>query len=196
MKSPVPLLARALPHPPLPPVDVTTVCERHGRFMWATLHRLGLPRADLPDALQDALVVVHRRAASFDGSCQLRTWLFAICVKVAAAHRRRAHVRREEPRAAVELVEHNNPERNALTNAAKSRLLRLLDSMPPDQRAVFVMFEIEGLACAEIADELGIPVGTVHSRLHAAREAFRAALRRLKARERHESARHGQRGAP
>ena len=196
MKPVVPMLARALSPVASAEVDVTTVCKHHGRFVWATLHRLGVARADLSDAMQDVLIVVHRRRESFDGSCQLKTWLFAICVKVAAAQRRRAHVRREEPRALVEPVEHDDPEHHALANAAKARLLCLLDSMAPEQRAVFVMFEIEGLSCAEIAGELGIPLGTVHSRLHAARESFRTSLGRLKARERHEQSRHGPRGAP
>lgn len=192
VSMPARVLTSTAPHP----VDVTAVCEHEGRFMWASLHRLGVPQADLPDALQDALVVVHRRANSFDGSCQLRTWLFAICVKVAAAHRRRAHVRREEPRAAVELVEPRNPEHEAVVSAARARLRQLLDTLAPEQRAVLVMFEIEGLSCAEIAAELGTPVGTVHSRLHAARRAFRASLERLQARERHLLQRHARRGAP
>ena len=64
----------------------------------------------------------------------------------------------------------------------------ILDELPLEQRAVFVLFELEGLETESIADRRGIPVGTVYSRLHAARKAFRAALDRRRARERNQLA--------
>ena len=63
------------------------------------------------------------------------------------------------------------------------RLRRILDGMPPTKRVVFVMFELEQKSCAEIGEELGIPVGTVYSRLHSARRAFDASRRRHLARQ-------------
>jgi RNA polymerase sigma-70 factor (ECF subfamily) len=59
----------------------------------------------------------------------------------------------------------------------------MLDALDLDKRAVFVMFEIEGMGCEEIASVLGIPVGTVYSRLHVARRDFEKALARHRARE-------------
>ena len=64
-----------------------------------------------------------------------------------------------------------------------------------EQRVAFVMFEIEGFSCSEIAKQLGLPLGTVHSRLHAARKGLRASLERLKARERHQQNRRRARGS-
>jgi len=55
--------------------------------------------------------------------------------------------------------------------------------MDLEPRALFVMFEIDEMPCAEIAEMLGVPVGTVHSRLHAARKAFQKEIVRLDARE-------------
>jgi RNA polymerase sigma-70 factor (ECF subfamily) len=49
--------------------------------------------------------------------------------------------------------------------------------MQPLQRVVFVMFEVEGFACDQIATELGVPLGTVYSRLHTARKMFQAEAR-------------------
>jgi RNA polymerase sigma-70 factor (ECF subfamily) len=51
--------------------------------------------------------------------------------------------------------------------------------MDLEKRAVFVMFEIEQMPCAEIATLLDVPVGTVYSRLHAARKSFEAELARI-----------------
>lgn len=63
---------------------------------------------------------------------------------------------------------------------AAQQLNEILDSMELEKRAVFVMFEIEGLSCQEIGGIVGIPLGTVYSRLHAARRSFEKRLRRKK----------------
>ncbi|MNC92328.1 RNA polymerase sigma factor [compost metagenome] len=62
-------------------------------------------------------------------------------------------------------------------------MIEILDAMDLEKRVVFVMFELEELAAPEIARELGIPVGTVYSRLDAARKEFERAAGRLRARE-------------
>ena len=58
----------------------------------------------------------------------------------------------------------------------------MLDGLDLEKRAVFVMFELEQMPCAEIAELTGLPVGTVHSRLHAARQQFAEAAARFRRR--------------
>lgn len=163
-------------------------------FLWRSLSRAGVPNSDLPDALQEVLLVVHRRLDSFDGSSQLRTWLFGICLRVASSARRTRRRRREEPAEPTNPQHHlttsNNPEELAMAQDAKARLEQALSRLEPEKRAVLVMFELEGMACAEIAELLGVPKGTVFSRLASARQAFLLALHRL---ERHDA--HTQRAA-
>jgi RNA polymerase sigma-70 factor (ECF subfamily) len=166
-----------------PALDARRAYELHGRFLWQTLFRLGIREDDLPDALQDVLIVVHRRGRDFEPDARPTTWLYAICRRVAAARRRKAYARRETVDSNIELIDPEDPERIAATRRAKLRLDRILDELSDDQRIVFVMFEVEGLSCPEIADELAVPVGTVYSRLHAARQTFHKALARLKASE-------------
>jgi RNA polymerase sigma-70 factor (ECF subfamily) len=167
---------------------VTDVHDEHADFVWRSLQRLGVRDADLEDALQDVFVVVHKRLATFDGSSKMTTWLFGICLRVSAAHRRRAHVRRETP--TDELDERaddtasTSPEDAALRREARERVERALDALTPEKRSAFVMFEIEGVAATEIAEMLGVPVGTVYSRLSAARVEFAEAVTRLERRER------------
>ena len=165
--------------------NVAWVYQKHRDFLWLSLHRLGMPEADLPDAMQEVLWVVHRKLPTFNGASKLTTWLFGICLRVAAAQRRRAHVRRErltaEPLAAEAPHAAGDPVGPALD--ARRQLERLLGELGLPQRAVFVMFEIEGLDCARISEELGVPLGTVHSRLHKARKAFKAAHLRLQLQE-------------
>jgi RNA polymerase sigma-70 factor, ECF subfamily len=166
------------------PLSAAEAHAAHADFVWRSLARLGVKDADLPDMLQEVFLVVHRRAHAFDGSSKLTSWLFGICLRVAAAYRRRAHRRYERPlEPALHPVadEAESPEAALQNQQARERLDALLDALPLDKRAVFVMFEIDGMSCAEIAHDLGVPVGTVHSRLHAARAVFAKALARARA---------------
>lgn len=147
--------------------------RRDGDFVWRTLQRHGVPAADLDDALQEVFLVAHRRQGIYDpAQAKVTTWLFGICTRVAWSLRRRRRNHAELP----ELVHHETPE--ALCGRSQ-RMLRLsvaLERLSPEQRATFVMFELEGVSCADIAALSGVPVGTVHSRLHTARSALRRAL--------------------
>ena len=175
--SPVPARASAL--------DVRAVHDRHADFVWRSLQRLGVREAELEDVLQEVFVVVHKRLASFDGSSQVTTWLYGICIRVAAAHRRRAWVRREQPTDDIGVDEgapaSERPDELLAARQARATLDRVLDRMDLEKRAVFVMAEIDELGSQEIAEAIGVPVGTVWSRLSAARKEFQAALARERA---------------
>jgi RNA polymerase sigma-70 factor (ECF subfamily) len=161
---------------------VAAIYAEHAQFLWRSLSRAGVADDDLPDALQEVLLVVHRRLDTFDGSCRVTTWLFGICLRVASTSRRTRRRRREDsmdPRTEQRLVESRDPEKVALARDARRRLEAALDRLDPEKRAVLVMFELEGLACGEIAELLGVPKGTVFSRLASARQLFLAALQRL-----------------
>ena len=71
-----------------------------------------------------------------------------------------------------------DPARALVTKEAVRRLQSALNEMDEPHRAVFILFELEGESCEAIAAGLGVPVGTVHSRLHSARKAFRERVAR------------------
>jgi RNA polymerase sigma-70 factor (ECF subfamily) len=166
-------------------LDVTRLHAEHAAFVWATLQRLGVRDADLEDMLQEVFVVVHKRLDTYDPNARATAWLFGIAVRVAAAYRRRAYRRHEhtvdpfpEPS-----CDDSGPEASASAVQARRRLEAILDEMDLEKRAVFVMFEIDELPCEEIAATLGVPVGTIHSRLYTARQAFAKILARHQARD-------------
>lgn len=162
---------------------MSSLHDAHADFVWLSLQRLGVREADLEDMLQEVFVVVHRNLASYDGSSKVTTWLFGIAIKVAAAYRRKAHRRREELVDAVpETNEATSPEDMALARQQRRELESVLDELDVEKRAVFVMFEIDEMTCEEIAEVAGVPVGTVYSRLHAARKDFERAAQRRRAR--------------
>jgi RNA polymerase sigma-70 factor, ECF subfamily len=166
---------------PLASLEVAAVYAEHKQFVWSMLHRLGAREADLEDVFQEVFVVVHRRLPEFRPGAPMQPWLFGICVRLLANHRRRAHRSREL--ASSDSLDWyataaDTSEEIVAQEQARRVLEAILDSISEKKRVVFVMFEIEGLSCEEIAAALGVPVGTVYSRLHSARKAFARRLER------------------
>ncbi len=123
------------------------------------------------DVAQEAFVRAFRGLAQLRGDGGFGPWLLRIVVRLCLDRQRRAHWTREAPPDAV--AEAAAP---SSQDAVDTRLLveALLDRLTPPMRAALVLREIEGLEYHEIADALGVPVGTVRSRLNAARAQFRA----------------------
>jgi RNA polymerase sigma-70 factor (ECF subfamily) len=114
-----------------------------------------------------------------------KAFLFSTAVGVAAnARRARARSREVCDEEVIQSQVDVSPSGEKLVEMRQQRALldRILASMQDDLRTVFVLFVLEGLAAPEIADMLGIPTGTVASRLRRAREAFHAQSKRLQAR--------------
>ena len=176
-----PLMLSALAEQRPAELGAREVYEQQADFVWRTLQHLGVRDADLEDLVQEVFVIVHRRLASFDGRSKLTTWLFGVCLHLVQRHRRRAYFRLEllhaEP---PERVDPETPELRYAGEESRARLERLLDKLSPERRATFVLFEIEGASCEEIAELTSVPVGTVYSRLHLARKQVAAAAARLR----------------
>ena len=167
------------PLPRATALEVTRVYAEHCDFVWRSLQHLGVRGADLEDMMQEVFLVVQRKLTSFDGLSRITTWLFGICLRVVARHRRRAYFRFERQEAEPpDRVDATTPEDRAATNERTALLERALERLSLEHRAVFVLFEIEGHRCEEIAETLGVPVGTVHSRLFKARQLVTRSLER------------------
>ena len=165
------------------------VYREHVGFVWRSLRHLGVAEPDAEDAMQDVFVVVHGKLAGFEHRSKLSTWLYGICLRVAQARRRRAHVRREVAVDPAELLADASSDTPDASDAAQRRqaeamLDAILDTMPIEQRAAFTLFELDGCSCEAIAELTSAPLGTVYSRLRLAREAFRRATARLEAQAR------------
>lgn len=159
------------------------VYARERDYVWRTLRRLGVPERHLEDVAHDVLVVVHAKLGQYDPSRPLRPWLFGIAMRVASDFRRSAKNARETPRDDLDPLDDGPraPGPHAALEAAEARalVLRALDSLDDDRRAVFVLHELDGEAIPQVAEALSIPVNTAYSRLRVAREEFAATVRRL-----------------
>jgi RNA polymerase sigma-70 factor (ECF subfamily) len=153
--------------------------DQHHDAVHRSLRRLGVPEAHLDDAVQQVFLVVSRRLDEIDVP-RARGFLLGIALRVAADTRRTLRRRREdvvaEPeggRADEPLTPHDLLEEKQ----ARVVLARLLDALPDDLREAFVLFELEEIPGREIAELLGVPHGTVASRVRRAREQIRNALK-------------------
>lgn len=158
----------------------------HFNFVWRSLRRLGLEPQDADDGAQEVFLIASRKL-SVIASRSEHQFLFATALRVASSRRRSLRRRREEPLASLDEQQDDGsapgPERLAELVRARQRLQDILDGMALEQRAIFILFELEELTVAEIARTLRIPAGTVASRLRAAREYFQQSVQRLQARE-------------
>ena len=124
--------------------------------------------SDAEDIAQDTFVRAFQQIGKFRGQGRFSAWLFSITVHLCLDRRRAASFGREVPAEAA-------PEAGSADMPPETRLLieALLDQLTPPMRAALILREIEGLEYDEISAALGIPVGTVRSRLHTARAQFR-----------------------
>lgn len=157
--------------------------DDHYDFVWRYIRRLGLDEADADDAAQRVFLVVSRRLDDVVPSKE-RSFICGTALRVVHEHRRARGRRWERPvgDCCEEQDESAAPDDLADRDRARALLDVALGELPIDLRSVFVLFELEELPVAEIAALLQIPVGTAASRLRRARESFRAAVKRLRAR--------------
>jgi RNA polymerase sigma-70 factor, ECF subfamily len=171
-------------------LDLVGVYSSQKDFVWLTLQRMGIPRSDLEDVFQDVFVIAHKRLHTYNRDAKLSAWLYGICLRSVAAHRRRAFRRRERADGTDASVarpgsEHwhaqvEAPDERLGEQERQATLNALLNTLDPDHRLVVVMFEVEDHSCQYIAELIGVPVGTVHSRLHTARRKLAQAAVRLR----------------
>jgi RNA polymerase sigma-70 factor, ECF subfamily len=152
-------------------------------LVWRFLRGLGVPLAGVDDAAQQVFWVTAQRLDGIVAGSE-RAFLLSTARGV-AANARRAHTRSrevlDEELLADRTDDRANPEEAAATKQARRLLDAFLEELPEDTRTVFVLFELEGMTMAAIAETLELPPGTVASRLRRGREEFQAATKRFQA---------------
>jgi RNA polymerase sigma-70 factor (ECF subfamily) len=167
------------------PPDFPSIYRSEFPYVWKTLRRLGAPPQDLEDLVHDLFVVVHRHLSDFDPDRPLRPWLFGIAVRVVADFRRSPRSAREMLGETAEPVDPApSPHERVEGTEARAVLMKALDGLDLDRRAVFVMHELDEIPVPEVANTLAIPLNTAYSRLRLARVDVAAAIQRFRAKER------------
>ena len=161
--------------------------DRYKDLVFGLVYRMVADRSLAEDLAQDVFLKVHRGIPYFRGEARLSTWIFRIVVN--QVRNRQRWWRRRQRSAQVSLDDHIRdhgemvlgadactPDRELTRKEIGTRLKAAIQRLPFEQRTALVLREVQGLKYEEIAFSLGLPVGTVKSRLTRARQALRAEL--------------------
>ena len=164
---------------------LASLFETHAAFVARALRRLGIPDRDVEDGLQEVFLIAQSKLDAIEAGKE-KSFLFGIARRRASTLRRsldRASRRNELSLNDIETSE-PPPDSAEWTEQRRARALldEVLDALPLDLRTVLVLHELEEMESAEIAEMLGIPTGTVASRLRRAREKFEIEADRMRAR--------------
>lgn len=172
----------------------TEILTRYRDRLYAVCLRMVRDPDTAADLTQDAFVRVIQGFDSFDSRARLSTWMTRITMNVCLSHLRKQKLRRHPSLDAPQrgasgsdgepatfgngLAQDREPDaaRRVEQDEARQTVLRGLEAMDPDHRAVLVLRDLRGLDYQEIADVLDVPVGTVKSRLFRARASLREAI--------------------
>jgi RNA polymerase sigma-70 factor (ECF subfamily) len=175
---------RPLAHETDEVVRLERAARENYQFIWRCLRRLGVrPDCAVDDAAQRVFEVAARKRRSILPGCE-RAFFFKTAVLVAAETRRPGiHTKEVSDDTTLYGQVDPTPGPEELTEQHRCRQMLdlVLDTLPMDLKTVFVLFELERMAGAEIARLLDIPHGTVASRLRRARQRFNKEVERLMA---------------
>jgi RNA polymerase sigma-70 factor (ECF subfamily) len=162
---------------------------KHTSKLYGLVYHMTSNHDDTNDLLQDIWTKVYRSLAGFRGASRFTTWLHSIAVNMSINFIKRRARRRalsfeeaapgevgEIGPAEVLLVSPHTPRTEASLAELQQRLSEALDQLTPDHRAVVTMFDIQGMAHAEISKILGVSEGTVRSRLFYAHRQLQSYL--------------------
>lgn len=156
--------------------DVGALFVEHAGFLVRVVERLTGSGAMAEDIVQDAFLVAHRRRRELRAGPEVRGWLYRVCVNGVRQHRRGSWRRfrllgaiAQEPVP----IAHRSPDDDAAMVERGRRIRACVVELPLDLREVLVLFDLEGESTRSVAALLGLPEGTVSSRLARARAQFR-----------------------
>jgi len=163
----------------------TVLVERHSDLVYAIVSRIVLNEADADDVAQEAFVRAYHALPRFRGDSKFSSWLYRIAVNRSLTHLKRKKRRaaaldpttgaRAEVEASLE-ASREGPDEAVLREERRAMVRKAVSGLPPRYRAVVTLFYLEERNYKEVAEILGIPMGTLKKHLHRARALLRDAL--------------------
>lgn len=165
----------------------SVIVDRYSRLVYnVALRSLSSPE-DAADVSQETFLKAWRSIGSFRGDCSLSTWLCRIALNCCCDHARAAKRHRvlsltvgeEDEEKIMDIPDtdvHIMPEEELTRQAEIAAVREAIDSLPEDMRQIITLRDINDLSYAEIANVLGLEMGTVKSRINRARHAIKIFL--------------------
>jgi RNA polymerase sigma-70 factor (ECF subfamily) len=148
--------------------------ERYQGAVYNLAYRMLGDPGDAEDAAQEIFVRIYRQLGRYDPARKFSTWVLAIATNfcIDQLRRRRMQLVPLENIIPWARARESGPEGEAITQEARDEVQRLIKQLPEKYRAPLVLRYFEELSCAEIAEVLGMPEGTVKTQIHRARKAL------------------------
>ncbi|CAN5224278.1 sigma-70 family RNA polymerase sigma factor [soil metagenome] len=151
--------------------------ERYGGRVYNIALRITGDADAASDAAQEALIRAHRALHQYDPSLPFGPWIYRVATNASLNHiRRRARETSSLDLPERAAPESSGPEPSAIRREEVDEVLAAMAELPPAYRAALTLRHMQQLSYQEVADALGIPIGTVKTHLHRARAALRARL--------------------
>lgn len=164
-------------------IGAATLFRDHAPFVAAFAHRLGARGSEVDDIVQDTFLLAHRRGGYRPGAASPTTFLARLTQEALHGarrrHRRFVKAHADEPRQRVTGELPDAPDAALHLHRMATELEEALEAIAPERRVLFILFELHGESCPSIAAAFGLKIGTVYSRIHAARKEFLSALDRI-----------------
>ena len=165
------------------PAAFNRLMAQHEKKMYAVALRMFGNREDAQDCLQEAMLRVYRAIGSFKGQSSFSTWLYRITMNTCLDELRRK--KNKQSTSLDNLLEQGwspsddegTPEKHAVRAEMRRELNQAIQELPEDMRSAVVLRDIQGFSYDEIAEALGVNVGTIKSRISRAREKLRGKLK-------------------
>jgi len=154
--------------------------QRHRSESYRYAFRLLGHDQDALDVVQEAMLKAFSALGDFDGRSGFRTWLLRIVINTSydwgRRRKRRPGARGGEESPGQEPASHEDPARRLNQQDLRKRLDQALGRLSSTLRETFILFAELGLSYKEISETQAVPIGTVMSRIHSAREKLQAEL--------------------
>ncbi|GAB4495281.1 MAG: sigma-70 family RNA polymerase sigma factor [Saprospiraceae bacterium] len=158
------------------PAHQTALYRQYSVPMFRVVLRFARDKAEAEDMLQDGFIRVFRDMSQFRGDGALGGWIRRIMVNTALSHLRKQRDFIRDTADFSPFESRLRTEEDFAANLDAETLMKYLQKLPPGYRAVFNLYAIEGFSHEEIAEQLGISIGTSKSQLFKAREYLKKML--------------------
>jgi len=157
------------------------IVERYARRVYAICLRYFGNSADAEDAVQETFLAVYRRAGTFSGTARFSTWIYRVATN-ACNDISRKRARRPQPsgQALTDTMTQVPAEDLLAQRELSMELAEALSALEPEYRDPVLLHDVAGLRYVDVAERLGLPVGTVKSRIHRGHAKLAATLEHLK----------------
>lgn len=158
------------------------IFDRYHRKVYRVAYGVVRQREDALDIVQEVFIKLFRSIKNFKGKSHFYTYLYRMVMNTAIDHTRKT---KRIPSSTIDEDEgfqlsddaEKRPDRILAHKELEERVKAAMEKLPPDQKAVLIFREVEGLSYQEIAEAMGCSIGTVMSRLHYGRGKMQEMLR-------------------